>query len=117
MADIEVCTISKRKEVTQGPMYVMFRKILAESCQPCPYFKTVQALKVALVDHALEQAKGSREIAQENLNIGRDNMRYLLNTLPKGERADSKKPTVSAKVEQMYQLMAVMEREKKAVSA
>lgn len=112
MADKVVCTVSKRKEITKGPMYLLFRQVLRESCQPCPYFASVQTFKTALVDHALEQTRWRKAQAANNLGIHRNNLTYLEKTLPVAPAEENPIARTEEKVGKMYELMAVMEREK-----
>jgi hypothetical protein len=85
MPDVEVCTVSKRSEITrESPFYEMFRAILRESSKPCPYFKTMKALQVALVDDALEKSH-TRNEAAALLEIHRNQIRRIAG--PKQENA------------------------------
>lgn len=98
-----VCTVSKRKEVTSGPVYEMFRKVLRESCQPCPYFKTVKSLKAALIADAVEKEKGNKTRAAKRLKIHRNNFRYIEKTLAI-EVEKPKPPASENRIERMYRL-------------
>jgi HAMP domain-containing protein len=107
-----VCTVSKRKEVTEGPVYQMFRDVLRESTKPCPYFKTLTAFKTALVDHELERANGNKARACRRLEIHRNNLAYMEKILP--IEMPPKKDPVSEKVDKIFDLVRVMECEKRA---